>query len=249
MLSLPNNIRIHSVFHVSQLKPVSTNALCPPAAAPPPPHIIDDYPAFTVNHLVNVQCHGQGLKYLVDWEDYGPEEHSWVPHSFILDWSFIGPTRISLGRLEAPLEGRVLLGLYLFVFSLSLSLSSFASRWDLVLQPILHTCGSFSPPAVLKLAPLTSLRQNIADSMCDHPSSRFLPRTFSLASGLVVPLGLSTTVFSSYPVLPSASLPSSPYLFVSLWLGGSSETLIPLSAFILFYPAVAAVKLLFWFPL
>ena len=88
-LRLPPSLRVHPTFHVSQVKPVSTSPLSPPVPPPPPPRVIDNHPAWMVRRLLDVRHRGRGHQYLVNWEGYGPEEHSWVPRNRILDVSLI----------------------------------------------------------------------------------------------------------------------------------------------------------------
>uniref|UniRef100_A0A8C6NS12 Gypsy retrotransposon integrase-like protein 1 n=1 Tax=Nothobranchius furzeri TaxID=105023 RepID=A0A8C6NS12_NOTFU len=84
-LRLPAALRIHPVFHVSQLKPVVSSPLHPPLTLVPPPHCVEEDRVYTVRKILDAHHRGCGWQYLVDWEGYCPEERSWEPARSFVD--------------------------------------------------------------------------------------------------------------------------------------------------------------------
>ena len=89
-LDLPVSMKVHPVFHVSQVKPVEVSPFSLPPPAPPPPRTLEDGDlAWEVNKVMDVRRMGRGYQYLVDWVGYGPEDRSWVPRSYFADPSIL----------------------------------------------------------------------------------------------------------------------------------------------------------------
>ncbi len=49
----PAHRRIHSVLHVSKIKPVFRSRLNPPTPVPPPPRLVDGEPTYSVNRILD----------------------------------------------------------------------------------------------------------------------------------------------------------------------------------------------------
>ncbi|KAI4885455.1 hypothetical protein NFI96_014403 [Prochilodus magdalenae] len=90
-LALPPQCRMCPTFHVSLLKPVIPGPLdeALPGATPPSPVWVEGAPTYAVRRLLDSRRRGGVLQYLVDWEGFGPEEHSWVPAADVLDPSLV----------------------------------------------------------------------------------------------------------------------------------------------------------------
>lgn len=101
-LKLPRQYRISPSFHVSLLKPfIEPVSPCPsddPSVdVPPPPVPVEDEPIYGIRTILDSRRRGPRLEYLIDWEDYGPEERCWVLRDDVLD-----PTLLSLFHEEHP---------------------------------------------------------------------------------------------------------------------------------------------------
>ncbi|KAI4871941.1 hypothetical protein NFI96_006279 [Prochilodus magdalenae] len=90
-LALPPQCRMCPTFHVSRFKPVVPGPLDEvlPEATPPSPVWCEGVATYAVRKLLDSRRRGGGLQYLVDWEGFGPEEHSWIPASDVLDPALI----------------------------------------------------------------------------------------------------------------------------------------------------------------
>ncbi|KAL0195064.1 hypothetical protein M9458_008636, partial [Cirrhinus mrigala] len=101
-LELPAEYRISPTFHVSLLKPAGRpeerEILDETAPQRPAPLIIDGEEAYRVNTILDSRRRNGRLQYLVVWEDYGPEETSWILPSLLTSTQL---TQIG----QAPVEG------------------------------------------------------------------------------------------------------------------------------------------------
>ena len=78
-LKLPNQWRIHPVFHASLLTPYRENSTHGPNFTLPPPDLIDGEEEFEVEKVLDSRIARGLLQYLVKWKGF-PGEDSWEPH-------------------------------------------------------------------------------------------------------------------------------------------------------------------------
>ena len=73
-LCLPSTIRIHPVFHVSQLEPKTPNTFADCDQLPPPPLIVDGQPKYLIKCILDSKYNHTHqkcqLSYHVKWEGY-----------------------------------------------------------------------------------------------------------------------------------------------------------------------------------
>lgn len=80
-LQLPPSMKIHNVFHVSLLEPVTANSLSNRKQPPPPPIYVDGDKRYIVRNILDSRRRYNKLEYLVDWEGYDIQDRSWEPAS------------------------------------------------------------------------------------------------------------------------------------------------------------------------
>uniref|UniRef100_A0A8C5PE09 Gypsy retrotransposon integrase-like protein 1 n=1 Tax=Leptobrachium leishanense TaxID=445787 RepID=A0A8C5PE09_9ANUR len=78
-LQLPDNLRLHPVFHVSLLKLWTAPSAPSQLTIPLPPLQVDGDPEFEIHRILDSRYQRRQLQYLIHWKGYGPEERSWEP--------------------------------------------------------------------------------------------------------------------------------------------------------------------------
>lgn len=74
-LELPESMRIHPVFHVSLLKPVTPDHFPDRLIGSPASVVINRSEEYEVESVLDCRRRGGVTKYLVKWRVYGPEEN------------------------------------------------------------------------------------------------------------------------------------------------------------------------------
>ncbi|KAJ1598737.1 hypothetical protein NDA14_007955 [Ustilago hordei] len=78
-ITLPANLRVHDVFHVSMLEPARTSSLPQCAEQPTIPSLPDEDLDFEIEALIDKRSHNGTTEYKVLWRGYSEEAASWEP--------------------------------------------------------------------------------------------------------------------------------------------------------------------------
>ena len=78
-LQLPVSMGIHNVFHISLLQPVIPNKFPGRTIPLPPPIAVSDHMEFEVSEILDSKKTRSGIRYLVSWVGYGPQDNTWEP--------------------------------------------------------------------------------------------------------------------------------------------------------------------------
>ncbi|KAJ1595875.1 hypothetical protein NDA14_005688 [Ustilago hordei] len=78
-ITLPANLRVHDVFHVSMLEPARTSSLPQHTEQPTIPSLPDEDLDFEVEALIDKHSHNGTTEYKVLWRGYSEEAASWEP--------------------------------------------------------------------------------------------------------------------------------------------------------------------------
>jgi len=76
-LKLPDQWRIHPVFHASLLSPYQETETHGPNFPQPPPDLIEGEKEYEVETIITHRKQGKGHRYLVKWTGYPSSKNSW----------------------------------------------------------------------------------------------------------------------------------------------------------------------------
>ena len=80
-LDLPASFKIHNNFHISLLEPFIESELLDRENPIPPAVVVDGYPEYEVESILDSKYYRGKLFYLVNWVGYGINDQSWEPAS------------------------------------------------------------------------------------------------------------------------------------------------------------------------
>ena len=84
-LELPEQWRVHPVFHSSLLKPFQQSSWSVPVEAPQPEFEVDDGPIYRVERILRWRSVRRGRRrvreFLVTWEGFPLDEAEWIQES------------------------------------------------------------------------------------------------------------------------------------------------------------------------
>lgn len=85
-LDLPENMKIHNVFHSQLLKRyVEGDIIDRRVVIPPPIRNVEEGPGYIIEAILDVRRKGKGFQYLIKWLGYGNEDNTWEPRSHLND--------------------------------------------------------------------------------------------------------------------------------------------------------------------
>jgi Chromo (CHRromatin Organisation MOdifier) domain len=82
-LRLPDNWKIHNVFHASLLTPYNETPAHGPNFLEPPPDLVEGEPEWEVEQILGDRTYRKKKQYLIRWKGYAPAHDSWQDESDI----------------------------------------------------------------------------------------------------------------------------------------------------------------------
>jgi hypothetical protein len=82
-LKLPDNWKIHNVFHASLLTTYNETPAHSPNFLEPPPDLVEGEPEWEVEQILGDRTYRRKKQYLIRWKGYAPAHDSWQDESDI----------------------------------------------------------------------------------------------------------------------------------------------------------------------